>query len=821
MKKILIAILLLRGVTITLGSTGGTGVKTGAAFESAGDFKSFSVKGNNIEFKLTNSVVRLAICDDDIARIRMSPSGDFKPDEKFVVIKYDWNPAIFRVKDKGKYISVETGKVKIKAFKSPFRFEFYDHYGNVLNKDCNEGGMRFRGKEVICLKELTATDHFFGLGQRYEESDMRGRKCICEVTREYTPVPFFMATDGYGIFFHNTWASEYDFTGNPYTFSAPGGDELDYYFFYGPDFKHILYSYSRVTGFSPLPPKWAFGLFFSRWNEEFGVMKNGEYVTQLSYQQNGQEGLLKIIESVRKLWDWPLDGIRVHSTGPDQNFYASPSVRWPEFNWGGFPSVDSMVQKLHDQHIHPLFWETPGVFGKTKMYEEGIKNNYFLMQNGKPFDVVFGFRSPPGGLVDFMNPDARKWWGKYHYFMADLGSDGVAGDWNDHRALNNLYSPSTGMYAPEFGNVYSLLFNQASWDAYRERVPDKRCINFGLVYWAGGQRYPMQGTQDSHLSGRNIWGEMMGCINLGLSGIPFRTYTDNVSRELNPAMPLTRLSQYLSLTVAGERTQIAVTGNPTADANYRNYAHLRYRLMPYIYTSAREATVTGTPMVRSLVLEYQNDPEAYKVFGQYLLGKDILIAPLWSDTTFQRMIYLPEGYWIDFFDEKVYSGGQTISYDAPIDRVPILIKSGAIIPMAPDNQSFIDEIKSPLAVHLFPDGESKYELYEDDGVSYDYEKGIYAITSFTCKEAENYLTITKSKPDGNYSLPDKDYVFCIHGQKTSTGITINGSPLNYYKSNDDLNSVKKGWTQESDGKKLLVIKTGLHQEDSININILY
>ena len=575
------------------------------SYEMVGKYVSHVQNKNGIDFQCRNALVRLEICTEDILRVRMSPSGQFRPDETWVVIRYDWPEKPFSLEDKGSYIAVKTSRLLIKAYKSPFRFEFYDTVGKIINKDWKEGSMGFRGKEIICKKDLTATDHFFGLGQRYEESDLRGQKRTCLVTREYTPVPFFLGTDGYGIFFHNTWASEYDFTKNPYTFSAPGGDELDYYFIYGPDFKHIISQYCQITGLSPLPPKWAFGLFFSRWNEEFGPERNGEYITQLSYAQHGQEGLLKIIESVRKLWDWPLDGIRVHSTGPEQNFYVSPNTSWPEFIWGGFPSVDKMVEKLHAQHIHPLFWETPGVFGGTRMYEEGIKNNYFLTMQGKPFDVVFGFRSPPGGLVDFMNPEARKWWGKYHHFMADFGSDGVAGDWNDHRALNDLYSPSTGMYAPEFGNVYSLLFNQASWDAYKERKPNKRCINFGLVYWAGGQRYPMQGTQDSHAMGKNIFGEMMGCINLGLSGIPFRTYTDNVSREFNPKDPLNRLSQYLSLTVAGERTQIAVTGIPMADENYRFYGRLRYRLMPYIYTFAREATKTGVPLVRAMVLEFR------------------------------------------------------------------------------------------------------------------------------------------------------------------------------------------------------------------------
>jgi len=808
----LMAIYSFSGLQLKAGEAGSGMPDADKDFKMAGKYIKHSQNKNIIDFKCTNAIVRLEVCDNDIFRIRMSPGGNFKPDETWVVIKYDWPAIPFSVKDKGKYIAIETSRMQIKAFKSPFRFEFYDLNGTPINKDAKSGSMGFRGSEILCKKELTATDHFFGLGQRYEESDLRGEKRTCLVTREYTPVPFFLGTDGYGIFFHNTFVSEYDFTQNPYTFSAPGGDELDYYFIYGPDFKHIIQQYSAITGLSPLPPKWAFGLFYSRWNEE---------VEGINYRQEGQAGMLRTIKNVREIWDWPLDGIRVHSMGPKQSFYTSPNLNWPDMLWGEFPSVDTFVMKLHEQHIHPLFWEAPGVTGNCKMYDEAIKNNYFLTKNGKPQDIVFGYLQPPGGMVDFMNPEARKWWGKYHYYMADFGSDGVAGDWNDEKMLRGTVSPYNGMKSDEFLNVYSLLFNQASWEAYKERKPNKRCINFGLVYWAGGQRYPMQGTQDSHAAGKNIFGEMMGCINLGLSGIPFRTFTDNVAREMLPGLPYSRLSQYLSLTVAGERTLAVQTGNAMADWNYRYYAKLRYRMMPYIYTFAREATQTGMPLVRALVLENQNDPNAYDAYCEYLMGKDILMAPLWSDTTFYRDIYLPEGEWIDYFDETSYHGKQTINYHAPIDRVPILIKAGAIIPLAPDNQRYIDEIKSPLTIHIYPRGNSSFELYEDDGESYEYEKDIFSITTFRCNENDKKLLISKSKPVGKFEVPERDYVFCVHGTTAVKDISSDGHSLPIFTSEKEFNAGAEGWMRETSGKKLLWIKVKSSVSDAIDINVAY
>ncbi len=781
-------------------------------FQMVGELTKYKRYKSSVSFQCSNAMVNLEICAEDILRIRMSPSGSFKPDETWVVIKYDWPATSFSVKDEGPWISIKTHRLLVKAFKSPFRFEFYNPEGEPVNKDWDAGSMGFRGKEIICKKEMTPTDHFFGLGQRYEKSDLRGTKTKCLVTREYTPVPFFMGTDGYGIFFHNTWASEFDFKENPYTFSAPGGDELDYYFIYGPGFKHIIHQYSKITGLSPLPPKWAFGLFFSRWDEEVDGWK---------YSQGGQEGMLRTLEAAREIWDWPLDGIRVHSMGPKQSFYSSPETNWPEMLWGGFPSVDTFVQKLHKMHIHPLFWEAPGVTQGCTMFEEALNNGYFLTRNGKPLIEVFGYLQPPGGVVDFMNPEARKWWGKYHHYMVDFGSDGVAGDWHDEKSIRNTISPSTGMTSDEFINIYSLLFNQASWEAYKERNPNKRSINFGLVYWAGGQRYPMQGTQDSHALGKNIFGEMMGCINLGLSGIPFRTFTDNVSRSLTPGLPYSRLSQYLSLTVAGERTLISITGDQMADWNYRFYGKLRYSLMPYIYTYAREATQTGVPLVRAMVLENQKDPETYKAYGQYLLGEHLLIAPLWSDTTFYRDIYLPKGKWIDFFDETSYQGEQSISYNAPIDRVPILVKAGAIIPMAPGGQSHIDELTSPLTIHIYPEKSGTFDLYEDDGVSYDYEKDIFSITTFSYTDNNGEMTIQKSQPHGKYAIPEKGHIFCIHGKNKPLNVVKSELSLPEAISWESLNTKEDAWFYEPSGKNQLWIKVNSKVSDAIDISVLY
>jgi len=745
-----------------------------------GDYiEPYQVDGNIVTFSCANAVVKVEVCEEDILRIRMSRSGKFLPDEPYVVVKYDWPQVVFNVSERGNHIDITTQHMTVRINKSPFRLDIYDEDGKLINKDCDDGGMGFDGPKVICRKKLTATDHFFGLGQRYEKSDLRGERRQLWVTENVTWIPFFMATDGYGIFFHNTWKTTFDFSQDPYYFSAPGGGELDYYFIYGPSFKHILDQYTKITGKSPLPPKWVFGLHGSKWS-----------------LQRGQEGILSDVREARNKRDWPLDGIRVHAKNCGQGIWASPDVNWPDAGWGSFPAVDKMVRQMHDMHCHAIFWENPGIPATCKdKYAEGVKNAYFIMQDGEPWVGNFGYTMHKGSLIDFCNPAARKWWGDLHNFMVDFGSDGVAGD-HGEEVEGAMYSPYNGMYADQLHNLYSMLYDMASWQAYKARNPNKRCVVWGRSLWAGCQRYPMQGTQDSHEFKKHIYGEMMSCINFGLSGVPFRIYTDNVSRELlegkKPGM-LSRLSQYISLSVAGERTGVFWTGNETADNNYRFYAKLRYRLMPYIYTYARITTQTGLPLVRALVLEYQDDPKTYSVFGQYLLGKELLIAPLWSDTTFSREVYLPKGEWLDFWDGTCYQGQQSIIYNAPIDKVPILVKAGAIIPMAPDDQKFVDEKKGPLTIRIYPKGASTFELYEDDGVSYDYQKGVYALTTFKCVETDNGIVVSKSSPEGSYKIPERDHEFYVYKKMTVKSVTKDNGLLPRFSKKAMFDCATEGW----------------------------
>jgi hypothetical protein len=164
---------------------------------------------------------------------------------------------------------------------------------------------------------------------------------------------------------------------------------------------------------------------------------------------------------------------------------------------------------------------------------------------------------------------------------------------------------------------------------------------------------------------------------------------------------------------------------------------------------------------------------------------------------------------------------QTINYHAPIDKVPIFVKAGAIIPMAPDNQHYIDEIGSPLTIQIYPKGKSSFELYEDDGESYDYEKGIFSTIAFSSEEVPNGLIISKKAPVGKYIIPEKDFVLCVHKKPGAIDVIYSGSALPHCRSAEEFNALKAGWMQEEDGKKLLWIKVDSRVADKFEVKVSY
>ena len=257
-------------------------------------------------------------------------------------------------------------------------------------------------------------------------------------------------------------------------------------------------------------------------------------------------------------------------------------------------------------------------------------------------------------------------------------------------------------------------------------------------------------------------------------------------------------------------------GEPFTTIN-RKYLLLKVRLTPYMYTLCNEAYQTGVPAVRGLVLEYPDDPETWGNASkyEYLLGKDLLVAPVFKSESKRDSIYLPKGKWIDFWDGTEYPGNTTLmNYPAPLDKLPLFVRAGAIIPMYPRMMYNWERPADTLTLNIYPFGKSSYTLYEDDGLTRDHRKGIYATTEFEVSAPDKnvgsvYITINAAKGDFKGKQKIRTYVLDVHTRIVPSIIAINGEKLKKMKSLDKLNSAFSGWCFDSSNPNgNLRIKTG-------------
>lgn len=337
------------------------------------------------------------------------------------------------------------------------------------------------------------------------------------------------------------------------------------------------------------------------------------------------------------------------------------------------------------------------------------------------------------------------------------------------------------------GYKYALDGCKAAYEGI-EKNSDARGFVWSVMGWAGTQRYSVVWTGDQRSSWEYIRFHIPTLIGSGLSaqncatgdvdaifGGSEKTYVRDLQWKCFTPVFMT-MSGW-----AKKDKQPWIWGEPYTSIN-RKYLQLKMRLTPYMYTLMNEAYQTGTPAVRGLLLEYPNDPVTWGKATQYeyLLGKSFLIAPVYKDTTIRDSIYLPEGKWIDYWDGKVYTGKQWLNgYNAPLEKLPLFVKSGAIIPMYPQMNFDKEKPLDTLSLDIYPNATSTYQLYEDDGLTREHRKGVFATTNISSVQNAAGVTINIAAIKGSYKgmLSQRAYTLFVHCNKKPLTISVNAKQV--------------------------------------------
>lgn len=555
-------------------------------------------------------------------------------------------------------------------------------------------------RNIAASFTLAPDEKIYGCGESFTSLNKRGQKVVLfsvdaqssASPQMYKPIPFFFSNRGYGMFVHSSAPITMDFgqaqAGTSTIFS--GDDYLDIFFFIGNP-QEILTEYTRLTGRSPLPPLWSFGLWMG------------------CFSYRSEKEVEEVAAGMREN-NFPSDVIHI-----DAGWFKKGINCDFEFCEDNFPEPEKMISNLREKGFRTSVWQLPYFTPRNPIYKEVVDKKLFI-KNGK------GEIPTEDAILDLTNEDAVRWYEQKLEALLKMGVSAIKVDFGEATPVNGVYdSGKTGWYEH---NLYPLRYNKLVSDL-TEKVRNERII-WARGAWAGSQKYPVHWGGDAEVSDAGMAGSLRGGLSFGLSGFSFWSH-DIGGFSGSPVEELYGRWAFFGLLSSHSR----VHGFPPREPwhyseefqnGFRKISQLRYKLMPYIYAQAAEASSKGLPLMKALLLNYPDDPTAWTIEDQYLLGNDIIVAPIFEADTTSRKVYLPEGKWINHENKEVYDGGKRHTITAGEWKGIILYRGGALIPVAEPAEStaFIDwnRVKLVPISDGSTDAHGIFRLPEDDKTTY-------------------------------------------------------------------------------------------------------
>jgi alpha-D-xyloside xylohydrolase len=606
-----------------------------------------------------------------------------------------------------------------------------------------------------------ADEHYYGLGQNQEGIlDYRGRSIECKhyydaPAGETVCVPFLVTNKGYGIVWDNPSATRVTPGLNGHTvWQSNVGERVSYFVITGASCDELYAGYRKLTGSTPLPPKAAFGY----------IQSKARYETQ--------QQVLDVAEGYRRR-GYPLDVMVV-------DWFYWTRMGQLDINAADFPDPAGMNKKLHDEGLHTIISVWPRFEKESRYFDYLAAKNWLLKDaDGKPVDGLAVRSDRAGGLLDSTNPDAREWyWGKIRDNIASQGFDWFWLDETEPDLVPDGYFYSIGS-GDRYHNLFPLVHTQGVSEGSRRDRPGKRNLILARAAYLGSQRYgslfwssdinptwealkrQVPTGLDFTATGLAYWGNDIGGWQwLPQQHTPARAplLDPSDAREVvghNDDYPelITRWYEYAAFTPTvrahGSRkgTEVWSYGRQ-AEGVIAKYLKLRYSLIPYLYSLGKHTTDTGAPFMRALFMDFPDDIAVATIGDEYMLGPAFLVAPVTEQGRESRAVYLPAGSdWYNFWTNEKFRGGQTLQVAAPIDVIPLFVRAGSIIPLGADIQN-TSHAQALREIRVFPGAASEFTLYDDDGVSNDYEKGKFTTTTLRWDEKTQALSTLGDKLTG-------------------------------------------------------------------------
>lgn len=729
-------------------------------------------KRNKFFFTDGDAKVEITVVTDEIIRVRLAPHSVFLDEFSYAVPKKEKKVSLFSLNEYEDEYVVSTNIVNCHVRKKDFFISFSDNQNHITSSDAVpmhwEENVKFGGYYVYCTKECHTEESFFGMGDKPTEFNLRGKRLKNWNTDAYSfawnqdplyrSIPFYISLNegiAHGIFFDNTFKAEFDFGAEDATktsFWADGG-ELQYYYIHGPHMMDVVKRYHSLTGTHPMPPLWALGYHQCRW----------------SYYP---ESKVRMVTKTFREQKIPCDGIYLDIDYMD-------GYRCFTWNRKYFPDPKKMIKELADQGFKTVVIIDPGirVDDNYSVFKEGKENRYFCRRCD---DYFMEGHVWPGRcqFPDFTNPEVREWWGGLFDELVQLGVAGVWNDMNEPAVFGNgtfpddvrhQYDGYRGSHRKAH-NIYGMQMVRATYEGMRKLMKNKRPFTITRAGYSGVQRFSSVWTGDNVASWEHLKLGNIQCQRLSVSGISFcGTDIGGFSGEPDGELftrwiQMGTFSPFMRAHSAGDTKEREPWsfGEPFTTIN-RKFIELRYRLLPYLYSTFWEHHRYGFPILRPIVLQEQDVLMNHFRQDEFTYGDKILICPVMEPGQKSRKVYLPKGKWYNFWNHELVEGGKEIMVPTPLDIMPIFVKAGSVIPEYPVMQYVgemeIEEVK--LNVY-YNDAEVNSFLFEDYGETFAYEQDIYLEKKFVVRGKDNKFTIQQSM-EGLYTPRYENYHFNIVG----------------------------------------------------------
>ncbi|AXH53276.1 glycoside hydrolase family 31 protein [Clostridium perfringens] len=719
-------------------------------------FKNYEINHNNIDIYFSNMKITLTIFENDIVKVFIGDKYEESISTNGVVD--DLGKGEFIVEEDSNFVIIKGTKVLTFVDKNTTEISFKDLEGNIINEDFqpsfkDEEGNVYISKVNDCLA-------YYGLGEK--GGDLNKKGCYTEnfntddpetdddSVTYYKTIPFYVALKEeatYGIFFDNSFRSYFDMgkeMGDRIFFGAIGG-QIQYYFIPGENIKEVVKNYTALTGRMEMPPLWSLGY------------------QQCRFSYFSQEEVRELVKTFEEK-DIPLDVVYLDIDYMD-------GFRVMTFKTPNFDDAAGLISDLKEKGIRTITIIDPGVKVDEEydVFKRGKEGNHFTKKlDGEMF--IGAVWPGDSAFPDFSNKDCREWWkSELKKFISEHGMDGIWNDMNEPCVFNNdhktmletcLHNSDNGVIEhKEFHNRYGFEMSRCSKEAQEELHPNERGFSMTRATYAGGQRYSSVWTGDN----MSLWSQMRMSIsmnaNLGISGFSF--VGNDVSgfgldsseelfirwMEMGPFIPIFRNHSNMYT-----RRQEPWAFGPRAEKIAKKSIELRYELLPYIYDLYYISHKEGLPIFRPMIMEYEKDMNLLNMREQFMLGENMLVAPVLYEGERSKTVYLPKGSWFNYFTMEKLQGGKWYKLPCELDEILVFVKEGAIIPTY--NKKFRNVKERPNNILLKVFGENaKGFHYNDDGHTMEYLEGKYTYMDIKVVDGKEELKLINN----GYSIEEIEF----------------------------------------------------------------